>query len=667
MTNMAFLIAGTSSSYLEISKKMLKFHNEKCEVDFAYSGKECVEKASSKEYQLVLFDYYLGDQTGLGVIDALKAAGVECPLIILIDEGDEVKAIKALEKGAHDYILKVRGYLTALPFTIRNILEKNIEQQPAEVVTSSSPNANLSSGESGGYFILDKRGRILSACKRIQQFTAFSEEELLQLTFSDLLPEGSAAAFHDWLNRVSLNGEAKKPYQAEVINKNGEHIQLDIVFTPIRDEFQNVQSFRGRIGVPAGNLHPAETTVGPIDQLVMTVSFSQLITSCYNEPVNVFLDKITELISQTFRFQRATLALLEPRKKIFVKQAMVGYKSFPNSDIRGIEVPEEVIQRAFANRYRVKVIYYNQNHRDVLGSLNSKFPERRTQRRRPLHQWHMRDLVLINLRNKEGCTFGYISLDRPEGGFIPTRDTFHNLELIGQLVSFAIENYHQFSSQERRTRRFKQALVTSNIFKLHLSLKEILKEIVWSVKFSTEFRLVALGLISKRSGKLEIKAAACDDKIKSQHMLNFQLPLSDLTQLLRDEYKCGKSYFVVNEEDVIRPIKTIYHGHPIDATVNGHWPNWGMLLVPIKSREDKIIGMLLADDPANNRLPGEEVMHTLEIIADRVSVAIDNRILYVQAKQKKGKRERAESLSPELISDLRTARARHRFVDRFFK
>ena len=63
MNNLKVLIAGTSSSYLEISKKMLKFHYNNCDVDFAYSGKECVDKISANNYNLALFDYELGDRS----------------------------------------------------------------------------------------------------------------------------------------------------------------------------------------------------------------------------------------------------------------------------------------------------------------------------------------------------------------------------------------------------------------------------------------------------------------------------------------------------------------------------------------------------------------------------------------------------------------------------
>ena len=91
MNNFRVLIAGTSSSYLEISKKILKFHYHDCEVDFAHSGNQCIEKASKLNYDIVLFDYQMGDRNGLEVIDSLRTPNKRMLLIPLIDEGEEGK------------------------------------------------------------------------------------------------------------------------------------------------------------------------------------------------------------------------------------------------------------------------------------------------------------------------------------------------------------------------------------------------------------------------------------------------------------------------------------------------------------------------------------------------------------------------------------------------
>ncbi|MCG8604406.1 response regulator [bacterium] len=667
MNDLNVLIAGTSSSYLEISKRMLKYHYTNCHVDFALSGKECIDKIATNDYDLVLFDYDLGDMNGLEFIKSVKEQRRKVPLIMLVDEGEDQIALQSIEIGAADYILKVRGYLTALPITIRNILErKNLLSTQRTTVSGGTPRRAVSEDRKKVHFILDRRGRILSANPNMSAITNYTEDELMELYLPDLIPKEREKPFYDWLNSINDNGNSDAPFTTEIVGKTGNKVMLDITLTAIRDENQQIVSYRGNVKKAYENLAaPKSNGESSFDQLNMMNQISEAIISSHYHPFNFLLEKIAEIACQIFRFRRCTIALLDKKKKVFIKQSMVGYFPSPRPEGASLEVPQEVIDRIFSDRFLVKVIYYDQVHRSTANYINSKFPERRTQKRRLPAQWHKRDLILVNLMDRKGNTFGYISLDFPIENHIPLHSTFHNLQLFGQLVSMAIENYYQFSTLEKSSRRLKQVLITSNIFKLYLSLGELLKEIVWSIKFSLGFNLVVLGLISKKTGSLEIKAVACDDKIKQNHLLSQRLPLAPLAALFRREYAVSKSYLVIREEEVLHPMKSIYYGASTGSTENDGWPNSAQLLVPIKSRESKVIGMIIVDDPEDRRWPNQEIIRTLEILANQVAVAIDNRVLYVQARKRIQELERHQESSRQIDDDT-VASGLKGFVDRFF-
>lgn len=667
MNGLRVLIAGTSSSYLEISKKLLKFHYDNCEVEFAYSGRDCLEKALQNPYDIILFDNDLDENNGLDLIDSIHKGNKQASLVIMIEHGEELKAARSLEHGATDYILKEKDYLNTLPFTVRKILRNRTTSSGREDTSRYRQKAKrLQLKEpSKGYFVLDRKGRILSVNAEMEHLTRYTEDELLELAFADLLPDDQVQSFYEWMDIVNADGQSSPPLRTEIFDKTGHRIPLDISLTAIRDEHENILSYRGEVMDNSGALEVVDAISPDVDQLSMLRELSGIITTSYDDPLSLFLEKIVELACHTFRFQRSTLALLDKRKKMFIKQALIGYHKSTLRDKRNLEVPQEIIERIFENRFRVKVIYYNQDHRDSSKYLNASRPDRRTQARRPPSKWHDRDLVMVNLINRNEQTFGYISLDKPYAGNFPNRDSFHNLELFGQLVSMAIENYYQFSEVEKQSRRLKQILVTSNIFKLYLSLSELLKEVVWSVRFSLDFKLVALGLISKRTGNLELKAVACDDKLKTTQLKQLAFPISALAKLMRPEYSTGKSYVVLREEEVVRPLKEIYFGQKVFESV-GQWPAWGLLLVPIKSREGKVIGVLMVDDPNNKKIPSKETLRTLEIIANQIAVAVDNRILYAQAKSKLNRMQKNGRSAPATWQDEPVQGIR-RFIDRFFK
>jgi CheY-like chemotaxis protein len=372
----------------------------------------------------------------------------------------------------------------------------------------------------------------------------------------------------------------------------------------------------------------------PVDQHALMQEISQTILACSGGPLNLLLERLAEVGCQVFRFKRSTIALLDERSGVFRRQVMIGYRGSPEGKSRPGEISRDTIERLFGARFHVKMVYRNQGDQDVADLLNARVSERRTQQRRPPDQWREGDVILVNLNNNMGATSGYISFDDPGDGMLLTREMFHNMELYGQAASFAIENQDRFSLLQKRTRRMEQLLVSTNIFKLNLKLNELFNEIVWSIKFSSDFNLVALGLISKKSGNLEIKAVACDDKIKQNRLLEMSFLPKQLIRVFRDEYRRAKSYLINRPESVFHSFKRVYYGSKLQSSGSrGSWPICGVLLVPIRSRQSKTIGILIADDPEDSRMPTDDDIHILEILTDQFAIAIDNRHLYVQVKQ----------------------------------
>jgi ActR/RegA family two-component response regulator len=115
-----------------VDRMAVKRHVEKAKLPYSLStggssaeGRKLLEEGA---YDIVLLDYDLGDGTGL---DLLPYAG-ETPAIIITGGGSETIAVDAMRLGAYDYLIKDpdRNYLTVLPSTISNVLErKRIEEE----------------------------------------------------------------------------------------------------------------------------------------------------------------------------------------------------------------------------------------------------------------------------------------------------------------------------------------------------------------------------------------------------------------------------------------------------------------------------------------------------------------------------------------------------------
>ena len=93
----------------------------------ADSVKQAKEMLSSKHFDLILTDYFLGDGTAF---DIFEASG-NIPKIVVTGTGDEEIAVQAMKKGAYDYIIKdyEGNYLKTIPMTVEKTLQRRYEEQ----------------------------------------------------------------------------------------------------------------------------------------------------------------------------------------------------------------------------------------------------------------------------------------------------------------------------------------------------------------------------------------------------------------------------------------------------------------------------------------------------------------------------------------------------------
>jgi hypothetical protein len=402
----------------------------------------------------------------------------------------------------------------------------------------------------------------------------------------------------------------------------------------------------GGEGGPGSSIYSMQTEYGvyQVNQYFLFQELHKVLLDSQGDPLKMLLERIAEVGRQVFRFQRAAVSLLNQEEALFFRRVKIGYGISQAKNTGNGTVPQEVIDRLFGNRYRVRMVYSKGEPRSDADYFDDTKPERRRWDRRPSGEWEHGDVVLVCLKGEKGETVGFIRFDTPEDGQVGSRDLFKNLELFGQWTSFAIAQHTQISAMKKHAQRLKQLLVSSNIFKLDFNLHDLLTEIVWGIKHSSEFNLVGVGLIDKKTSNLEMQAVACDDKIIKNRLLELQFPKKALHKVFRDEYKWSersKSYLILKPERVFRSFKQVYYGSALsEEKREGKWPNWGLLIVPIRDRASKIIGLLIADDPADSQLPGEEDIQVLDTMSNQFGIAIENRILYRDMRRRTGKLDR---------------------------
>lgn len=75
-------------------------------VEVKYSVKGGLEALRTGAFDLLLLDYRLGDGTGMDMLEAMRADGIDIPVIIMTSFNDVRTAVKAIRQGVFDYITK---------------------------------------------------------------------------------------------------------------------------------------------------------------------------------------------------------------------------------------------------------------------------------------------------------------------------------------------------------------------------------------------------------------------------------------------------------------------------------------------------------------------------------------------------------------------------------
>jgi DNA-binding response OmpR family regulator len=101
------LVIDDSSMILELVASMLISAGFR-EVEKVADLRAALSRVESldNKYDLIILDGYLGEESGLEVLKALRHHRKEVPVIMLTQEKDGGKVIEAITDGASDYVVK---------------------------------------------------------------------------------------------------------------------------------------------------------------------------------------------------------------------------------------------------------------------------------------------------------------------------------------------------------------------------------------------------------------------------------------------------------------------------------------------------------------------------------------------------------------------------------
>ena len=120
-TKKKILIVEDTSELRRVEAKL--FEDANFLVEVAEDGQSGLEKIKKNQYDLVILDLVMPNQTGFDVLNELKTMNSTLPVIVYSNMTESMNRNEAIKLGATEYYEKLTTPLEVILEKVRNILE----------------------------------------------------------------------------------------------------------------------------------------------------------------------------------------------------------------------------------------------------------------------------------------------------------------------------------------------------------------------------------------------------------------------------------------------------------------------------------------------------------------------------------------------------------------
>ena len=129
------LVEDDEDDYMITKTLIAEIRNWRGILEWVSSYEEALQKLKSNEYDVYLFDYRLGEKTGIDLLKKAVESGCKVPIILLTGQDDHDVDIEAMRLGASDYLVKDEINVQLIERSIRySIIQKESEAEKDRLI-----------------------------------------------------------------------------------------------------------------------------------------------------------------------------------------------------------------------------------------------------------------------------------------------------------------------------------------------------------------------------------------------------------------------------------------------------------------------------------------------------------------------------------------------------
>ncbi|MBI4357718.1 MAG: hybrid sensor histidine kinase/response regulator [Candidatus Omnitrophica bacterium] len=127
------LLVEDNPDHAALAKKaILSSRGGKYVVEISGTAEEAMDIIMENQVHLVVSDHHLPGKSGLEFLEWLNAQKLNIPFIMMTGMGDEKTAVRAMQEGAYNYIVKDDVYLSVLPHVVDETFIEFLADQEKE-------------------------------------------------------------------------------------------------------------------------------------------------------------------------------------------------------------------------------------------------------------------------------------------------------------------------------------------------------------------------------------------------------------------------------------------------------------------------------------------------------------------------------------------------------
>lgn len=358
------------------------------------------------------------------------------------------------------------------------------------------------------------------------------------------------------------------------------------------------------------------------------------------EDVDSLLKRIAESVKELLGFGVVSIWILDKDRNAFASHASAGHTpeeeaAIAKSDLFSVQE----IMADFREDCRMSEIsYYIPAEKQKSGPedfvvLRNK--EAALSPRLSPDSWHELDLLYFVLYNRKGAMIGYMHVDYPTDGRIPSKETISEVELFAGIAAVGIENAEMYRQSQRllaenelKTERMMKILeLIHSVLRID-DLDSVLQKTSDAIASTFSFRKASVSMFTKGSDRVTVHSLTGYTEQEEERVRRSEILKHKVLEDFKEEFRITRTgYFIPGETQgngrdfvFIEDPNGVSRGRKTPDS----WHELDLLYFGLYDHEGNILGYIQADYPQDGKVPSKETMESIEAFANIATVAIEN-------------------------------------------